>query len=243
MRSVLITGGTGSIGRVLVSVFAKADYSVTFQYSTNATAAATIAAASGSRPVRIDFKTASASDLPAEEFDVIINNAAINVSSVHSHEVSERVWSDTLLVNVTAPFLVVRRYLPAMIAARWGRIINISSIYGLRGCEQNLPYTVSKHALSGLTKTVSKEYAALGITCNEICPGPVESELMQRIAEREVSGATQSAESYLESVRQELPAKRMATAEDVANLALFLASEDAAYINGVSVPLDGGWIA
>ena len=74
----------------------------------------------------------------------------------------------------------------------------------------NLPYTVSKHGLSGLTKTIAKEYAHLGITCNEICPGPIESEMMLRISQKEAEATNSSSEKYLDEVRQSIPQKRMA---------------------------------
>jgi len=130
-----------------------------------------------------------------------------------------------------------------MMSRGWGRVINISSIYGIRAVEQNLPYTVSKHGLAGLTKTIGREYAEFGITCNEICPGPITSRLMERIAERESDGSPDAIQTYLAGVADSIPAKRLATPEDVANLAAFLGSDYAAYINGVSIPLDGALIA
>ena len=91
-------------------------------------------------------------------------------------------WDRTIALNLTAPFLLIRQCLPHMVRENWGRIVNISSIYGLRAVETNLPYTVSKHGLSGLTKTVAREYGAHGITCNEICPGPMKSRLLLSLA-------------------------------------------------------------
>jgi 3-hydroxybutyrate dehydrogenase len=144
---------------------------------------------------------------------------------------------------VTAPFELVRHCLPSMIKQRWGRIINISSIYALRAAEGNLPYTVAKHGLSGLTKTLAKEYAEFGITANEICPGPIQSEMMDRIARDAASKSGSTSKAYLREVRDEIPARRMAKPEEVAGVALFLATEEAGYINGASIPVDGGLIA
>ena len=84
--------------------------------------------------------------------------------------------------------------------------MNISSIYGLRAVEGNCPYTVSKHGLAGLTKTIAREYAAYGITCNEICPGPIDSNMMRTIAKRSSSG---SVEDYFKEVCEEIPARRL----------------------------------
>jgi 3-oxoacyl-[acyl-carrier protein] reductase len=124
-----------------------------------------------------------------------------------------------------------------------GRIINISSIYGLRGVEGNFPYTVSKHGLSGFTKTIAKEYGGLGITCNEICPGPIDSEMMRKIAKREAARTGGTIKSYFEEVCDEIPVHRMLKPSELAALAVFLASPEAAYLNGASIPLDGGMIA
>ena len=162
---------------------------------------------------------------------------------MYVHEVSDRDWAATLRVNLYAPFVLIRAYLPAMRQKGWGRIVNVGSIYSLRGVEGNLPYTVSKHGLSGLTKTVAKEYGRYGITCNEICPGPVESVMMRRIAERNQAAGTTTAEEYLSEVTSEIPSGRMAEPDEVAALTDFLTSAKASYLNGVSITLDGGLIA
>ena len=131
-----------------------------------------------------------------------------------------------------------------MVNRRWGRVINISSIYGIRGTTNNLPYNSSKHGLSGFTKSIAKEYAAYGITCNEICPGAVESELMERIAARkEKEGRVTSRAEYLQMVRESIPAGRLAKPEEIACLALYLASDHAAFINGASIVIDGALTA
>jgi NAD(P)-dependent dehydrogenase (short-subunit alcohol dehydrogenase family) len=130
-----------------------------------------------------------------------------------------------------------------MIKQRWGRIINISSIYGLRGVENHLPYTVSKHALAGLTKTIAKEYAADGITCNEICPGPIDSTMLKQVCIKEASAEGKSLDEVLDEIRSEIPTGRLAKPEEIASLAVFIASSGASYLNGASIPLDGGMVA
>ena len=127
-----------------------------------------------------------------------------------------------------------------MVNNHWGRIINISSIFGIRGVDRNLPYTVSKHGLSGLTKTIAKEYARMGITCNEICPGPIDSEMIRRIAADKFREEGVNPQEYLSELENEIPAGRLSKVEDVTSLCVFLASKDAQYINGVSIPVDGG---
>jgi NAD(P)-dependent dehydrogenase (short-subunit alcohol dehydrogenase family) len=191
----------------------------------------------GARPIQLDFSRQFV--LQETDVDVVINNAGVNINNLRTHEISLEDWNLTIQINLTAPFHVVKQCLPRMIERRWGRIVNISSIYGLRAVEGNFPYTVSKHGLSGLTKTVAKEYAAAGITCNEICPGPIDSDMMREIG----SKSGQSVDNYLAEVCDEVPAKRMAKPEEIAALAVFLASEQAAYINGASIPIDGALIA
>jgi NAD(P)-dependent dehydrogenase (short-subunit alcohol dehydrogenase family) len=240
-RTVLITGGTGSVGRALVEAFTKANYRVSFQYWSHAAEADNLAKEFAAEPIRIDFSQDFT--LLKAEFDVLINNAGINLSDQPTAEVAPADWLRTLQINLTAPFLVIRQCLPAMVKNRSGRIVNISSIYGLRAVEGNLPYTVSKHGLSGLTKTVAKEYADVGVTCNEICPGPIDSTMMREIAKRSIAQSSETVEGYLLDVCNAIPARRMADPREIAALVLFLASPEAGYITGASIPVDGGLIA
>ncbi len=240
-RAVFITGGTGSVGKALVRAFASNGYRVAFQYCRDKSTANRLKNQFGAEPIQLDFEKDF--ELPKVNFDVIINNAGINISDIQTHEVTIEDWHKTLRVNLTAPFLIIRQCLPAMIKKRAGRIINISSIYGLRGVEGNFPYTVSKHGLSGLTKTIAKEYAVYGITCNDICAGPIDSDMMREIGKREAARSGGTVRSYLKEVCEEIPANRMLKPSELARLALFLASPEAAYLNGTSIPLDGGMIA
>lgn len=240
-RHVLVTGGTGSVGRALVESFSRNGDLVTFQYNANEAAAVKLRDSLNVKTLQIDFR--SSATLTHTDFDVLVNNAGVNISKQRSHNVTRADWDQTFLVNVTVPFLLAQQCLPHMLNKRWGRIINMSSIYGLRGVETNLPYTASKHALSGLTKTIAKEYAEHNITCNEICPGPIESDMMTRVSKERARLDGISLEAYLAEVRDEIPAGRMARPAEIASLALFLASPEAAYVTGASIPIDGGIIA
>jgi 3-hydroxybutyrate dehydrogenase len=240
-RNVFITGGSGSVGRALIEAFCRSGDKVTFQYNSNQALAEKLNKEYGAEPLCIDFLQSFS--IPAIDFDVLINNAGVNISDAVSHDVTLDDWNLTLLFNVTIPFQLTKLCLPSMMQKQWGRIINISSIYGLRGVEKNLPYTVSKHALSGLTKTIAKEYAIYGITCNEICPGPIDSDMMQRIGNREAQAEGISLDDYFKSICDEIPIGRMAKPREIASLSIYLASDNADYLNGVSIPLDGGLIA
>ncbi|MGH9908668.1 MAG: SDR family NAD(P)-dependent oxidoreductase [Pyrinomonadaceae bacterium] len=240
-RAVFITGGTGSVGKALVQAFAMNSYRVTFQYCHDKSTANRLGKRFGAEPLQLDFEREFT--LPSWDFDIVVNNAGINISDKRAHEVAIEAWNRTLQVNLTAPFQIIRQCLPSMLKKGWGRIINISSIYGLRAVEGNFPYTVSKHGLSGFTKTIAKEYAAVGITCNEICPGPINSTMMREIGQREAARSGGTVQDYLKEVCDEIPADRMLKPSELAALAIFIASDDAAYLNGASITLDGGMIA
>ena len=157
-RAVLITGATGSVGESLVAVFAGKGYRVSFLYHRSKSRAHAMAEKFGATPIQEDLSRPI--DLANKEVDILINNAAINETSELTGDLPLEDWDRTIALNLTAPFLLIRQCLPHMVRENWGRIVNISSIYGLRAVETNLPYTVSKHGLSGLTKTVAREYGA-----------------------------------------------------------------------------------
>lgn len=240
-RQVLVTGGTGSVGRALVEMFCSNGDIVAFQYNKNKRAAERLRESFNAEPIPMDF--GESATLPRGDFDVLVNNAGINISKQPGLNVTRSDWDKTLLINVTIPFLLTQQCLPHMLKQKWGRIVNVSSIYGLRGVESNLPYTVSKHALSGLTKTIAKEYAEHDITCNEVCPGPIESDMMTRVSAERAKLDGISLDDYLAEVCGEIPARRMAKPKEIAAAALFLASPEAAYVTGASIPIDGGLIA
>ena len=124
---------------------------------------------------------------------------------------------------------------------KWGRIINISSIYGIKVEEEILPYNVSKHGLIGLTKTIAKEYAKYGITCNAVCPGTMDSSMTEYVSKFYTKSEIEKKEYYKEMINQ-IPAKRFAKPKEIAKMVLFVASDEAGYINGSSLVIDGGSI-
>jgi len=242
-KKILITGGTGSVGQSLIEAFCteKENYDVHFQYNRDNQTANEISQKFKAKGIQINFLNEFV--LPDIDFDIIVNNLGVNTSDSLTHEVSNESWKNTILLNLEIPFQIAKKYLPYMIKNKWGRIINISSIYGLRASEQNLPYTVSKHGLTGITQTIAKEYAQYGISCNEICPSAIESKMMIRIASSVVDRQeAKSVEEYFNDVRRKIPAQRMAFPNEVAHLVVFLATENAGFINGVSIPIDGGLI-
>jgi 3-hydroxybutyrate dehydrogenase len=235
---ILITGGTGTLGEAMVAAFAKAGNRVSFQYHRSLDVAERLEAEWGAAGVRIDF--GGEFETPPGEFDVLINCAGINESEELTGSVSLAVWERMLRINATVPLLLTQAVLPGMVKRGWGRLINIGSIYSLRVAPHRAPYAASKHALSALTKTIAKEYAGAGITCNEICPSAVESRLINRIAEDRATARGITVERVLDEYRSMNPSGRLVTAEEVASVALYLASSQASNVNGVSIPVDGG---
>lgn len=240
-RRALITGGTGSVGEALVRQFTAGGFAVTFQYATNRDRAAELESETGATALQLDFM--GAVSLTDSNFDVVINCAGINVTSTRTAEISNGEMEATLSVNLVAPFQIIRSVLPYMMERRWGRVINIGSIYSLRASTNNCSYNISKHGLVGLTKSIAVEYASFGITANDICPSAIESELMQRIAVGQSQETDATPEEFLEGVRRANPAERMALPTDVASTAWFLASDEASFINGTAIVVDGGQIA
>ena len=240
-KTALVTGGTGSVGESLVMALAQEGYKTTFLYHRSVSRARRLAQATGANALRIDLREAV--EVPDAEVDILINCAAINKSSQLTGELPLADWERTIDLNLTVPFRLIQQCLPYMMRRRWGRIVNISSIYAMRAVEGNLPYTVSKHGLSGLTKTVAREYAMFGITCNEICPGPVRSRMLRRVCRQRADEAGVSLRDYMKEVREELPTQRLVEPSEIARMAMLLVSEESGCTNGAAIVMDGGMIA
>jgi 3-hydroxybutyrate dehydrogenase len=232
---VLITGGTGSVGTELVKRFSTQDgYDLTFTYYSNRQKADSLAKQFSCKAIKVD-------DI-GNDFDIIVNNAGIVNSLVSCENVTLENWEETLKVNLTLPFIIIKKNLAHMKECGWGRIINIASIYGVCAEEDVTPYSASKHGLIGLTKSVAKEYAQYGITCNAICPGTIVSTLSEHLADYYTDNE-ETRKKYFQDLNDAIPAKRLVQPEEVANFTYFIASKEAAYINGATLLIDGGYTA
>ena len=141
-KAVLITGGTGDVGESLVESFARAGYRTSFLYYRSESRARVLADTFGATPIQEDLSKPI--DLANKQIDILINNAAINETSSLTGDLPLEEWKRTIALNLTAPFVLIQQCIPHMVHEKWGRIVNISSIYGIRAVERNLPYTVSK---------------------------------------------------------------------------------------------------
>lgn len=173
--------------------------------------------------------------------DILVNNAVVRHTAPIEHFPAEA-WDEAIAVNLSAAFHAIRLSLPAMKASGWGRIINLSSIYGLRGTADRVGYVTTKTALIGLTRAVAVETVAHGITCNAICPGTADTPLHQSRVDAMVA---EEGVPHDEAVRRVLagkqPGGRLIPAANVAALMLFLCSPEASEITGAVLPVDGGW--
>jgi len=198
----------------------------------------------GIRPRVLDVTDPQAIAAAAEEIgpvDVLFNCAGV----VHSGDIltcSEREWQFALDLNVTAMFHMIRAFLPAMLERSSGSIINMSSVASsIKGVPNRFAYSASKAAVIGLTRSVAADYVTRGIRCNAICPGTVESpSLRQRIAAQAEAEGRSEAEVYQAFVSRQ-PIGRIGKTEEIAQLALYLASDASSYTTGTVQIIDGGW--
>ena len=192
------------------------------------------------RPQEIEQMVAAASGA-FESIDILINNAVVrHTAPVESFGVDE--WDEGLAVNVSAAFHTIRLTVPRMKQNRWGRIINVSSIYGLRGAPNRINYVTSKTALIGMTRAVAMETVAHGITCNAVCPGtsetPVHEATIRAAMDTEGLSRTEAERRFFTGKQ---PTGRFIAAEHVAALMVFLCGPEGADITGAVLPIDGGW--
>src|SRR4051812_20228516 len=175
--------------------------------------------------------------------DILVNNAGIQYVAPIEDFPPEK-WEAIIAINLSATFHAIHHALPIMKASKWGRIINIASTHGLVASAQKVAYVAAKHGIVGLTKVVGMECADTGVTCNAICPGWVLTPLVQAQIEaraKEQGIAVDQARRNLLAEKQ--PQLQFTTTEQIAGLALFLASDTASNMQGTQLVSDGGWTA
>jgi len=255
-KTALITGSTSGIGLGIAEAFAMQGANLVLNgFGDNADIERLRAQLADKYGITVKYDGADMSkagaikamlDAAIAEFgavDVLVNNAGI----LHIAPVDELPTSKldaTIAIDLSAVFHTMRAALPAMKAKGWGRVINVASALALVGLPAMSAYAAAKHGVAGLTKTVALEVAEQGITVNAICPGFVRTPLVEQQipATAKARGITEE-----QAVRDVLlaaqPTKRFVAIEEVAALAVFLASDGAASITGAMIPIDGGWTA
>ena len=173
--------------------------------------------------------------------DILVNNAVVRHEAPVEDFSAER-WEEGIAVNLSAAFHTIRLTVGGMKQRRWGRIVNVSSIFGLKGAANRINYVTSKTALIGLTRAVAMETLAHGVTCNAVCPGTVETPVHLAAIERRMEAeglSREEAERRFMAGKQ--PLGRLIPADNTAALIAFLCSDEAAEITGAALPVDGGW--
>lgn len=168
--------------------------------------------------------------------DIIVNNAGIMDNMAPVGEVSNESWDRLISVNTTSVMLCMREALKIFTKKKSGVIINIASIGGFRGGVAGAAYTASKHAVVGLTKSTGFQYAKAGIRCNAIAPGPIRTNISNTMTEMNEQG-TALCRMSMSTI------SRLGEPEEIATVAVFLASDDASFVNGQTIAVDGGWTA
>lgn len=245
-KIVLLTGASSGMGKQMALLFAKEGAKVV---------------AVARRMNKLEEISKQASDFPGEiiplegdvsrdedidnminhtmnkygRIDVLINNAGILDNFIPLGELTDELWDRVLNINLTAPMKLARKAIPIMEEQEKGNIINISSLGGIHGGRAGAAYSASKFGLTGLTKNIAYMYAEKGIRCNAICPGGVETEIMNTLQpsqfgmERIMKGTSNNT--------------RSGSAKEIANIALFLASDESSFISGDTIVADAGWSA
>lgn len=236
MRRVLVTGGTRGIGRAVAEAFLQRGDRVLFLYRKSEEQAEELRQL-GAVGYRCDLSDLSAlketcKRILAEEgsVQVLVNNAGIAQFSL-LHEVTDEMWEAVRSVNYDAPFYMTRAFLPGMIRQKYGRILNISSMWGQVGASCEVAYSAAKAGVIGFTKALAKEVGPSGITVNCIAPGVVDTEMNAGL-----SGDTRK------ELKEETPLGRLGTPLDVAKACIFLSSEDGAFITGQVLGVNGGLV-
>jgi 3-hydroxybutyrate dehydrogenase len=241
-RTALITGAAGGIGRACARALRGAGAHVVIADLDKA--AADLVAEELDGEVRhVDLGDLDAVDRLDTSADIVVNNAGFqHVAPVE--EFPPEQFSLMLRVMVEAPFRIARTVLPHMYARGWGRIVNISSVHGLRASAFKSGYVTAKHGLEGLSKVLAVEGASHGVTVNCVNPGYVRTPLVERQIADQAAGHGLSEEDVVGQVMLARPAvKRLIEPSEVAELVVYLCSEQASFITGASLAVDGGWTA
>ncbi len=242
-KRALITGGGRGIGRAIACSLASAGAHVTVT-GRSIDQLEAVAAETGGDAVRMDLADRAGTDAALERIgvvDVLVNNAGI-ADAAPIHRATDQDWDRILEVNVTGAFRLCRSVTPGMRARGWGRVVNIASNAGLSGYSYTHAYCASKHALVGLTRSMAHELATTGITVNAVCPGWVETEMVQEAVSRIMRKTGRSEADARDSLASMSPARRFIDPEEVAFVVLSLCADAARGINGQAIPIDGGQV-
>lgn len=233
---VLISGGTRGIGRACVERFAKEGHQVVFLYRNRADIAKELEHTTGAVGIQADIsQSESVKDAVSSALsilggiDVLINNAGISQIKLFT-DLSDADWHTMMNTNLSGAFYLSREAAKSMISTKSGRIINIGSMWGKTGASCEVHYSAAKAGLRGMTMALAKELGLSGITVNCIEPGVIATEMNAELDQETLS-----------SLCEETPMGRLGKPEEIAALAVFLASDEASFITGQCIGIDGGF--
>src|SRR5215216_4347257 len=238
-RSALVTGAASGIGRACAERLSRAGAMVTV-LDLNGDAARKVAEEIGGEAMQADLSNYETLDSLKVEADIVVNNAGIQYIAPIEEFPPER-FSLILRIMLEAPFRILRKALPGMYERGWGRVINVSSVHGLRASPYKSAYVSAKHGLEGLSKTIALEGGPKGVTSNCINPAYVKTPLVEKQIADQARIHGISEDEVIEKIMLTEPAiKRLIEPEEVGELAMFLCAPETSFINGASLVMDGG---
>ena len=241
-RTVLVTGASRGIGKAIATLFAENNYNVLINYNKSEEDAMDLYNSLKSKGYSVDVYKADVSKKEEvnmminycigkfEKIDVLINNAGISKTNLFT-DISYEEWDEVMATNLNGVFYTTKKALQYMIPEMSGKIINISSIWGMVGGSFEVHYSASKAAVIGMTKALAKELGPSNIQVNCIAPGVIQTDMLNNVSQE-----------TLEMLREETPLMKLGTVEDIAHTALFLASENANFITGQVISTNGGFV-
>jgi 3-hydroxybutyrate dehydrogenase len=240
--NALVTGAASGIGRACAERLARAGAAVTV-LDLDGDAAKKVAAEIGGEALQADLSDYGVLDGLEVDADIVVNNAGLQYVAAVEEFPPER-FSLILRIMLEAPFRILQKALPGMYEKGWGRVVNISSVHGLRASPYKSAYVSAKHGLEGLSKTVALEGGPKGVTSNCVNPAYVRTPLVEKQVADQARTHGIPEEEVIEKIMLTEPAiKRLIEPEEVAELAAFLCSKEASFVNGASIVMDGGWTA
>lgn len=246
-KTAIVTGAAAGMGKAIAELFAKEgarvvlsdiNYDAVKEVADNITASGGAATAILSNVAKSE-DTDALVELAVNTYgtlDILVNNAGIMDNFVPAAEVTDELWEKIFAVNTTGPMRLIRKAFPIFLEKGKGVIVNVASIGGLYGSRAGAAYTASKHAIIGLTKNIGFQYAKSGIRCNAIAPGAVNTSIGVTLKTPNQFGIEHAMSGMGANIRSGEP-------EEIAQTALFLASDDSSFINGTVITADGGWTA